>query len=132
MNNSNALTRSIFKLSVVCTVALTTAFSSYASDSDRITQLEKEVQELKLRLTKIEAPQNPSSNQQKSIVFTDSWKSLANWRSLKKGMSFDDVRAALGEPEKVRASGPITNWLYPSRSEVNFYQDKLDGWTEPR
>jgi outer membrane protein assembly factor BamE (lipoprotein component of BamABCDE complex) len=132
MNNSNALTRSIFKLSVVCTVALTTACSSYASDSDRITQLEKEVQELKLRLTKIEAPQNASSNQQKSIVFTDSWKSLANWRSLKKGMSFDDVRAVLGEPEKVGASGPITNWQYPSRSEVNFYRDKVDGWTEPR
>lgn len=59
-------------------------FSSFASDSERIAQLEKEVQELKLRLTKIEVPQNATSNQQRSIASNDGWKLLANWRSLKK------------------------------------------------
>jgi hypothetical protein len=107
-------------------------FSSFASDSDRIAQLEKEVQELKVRLIKIEMPQNATSNQHRSIASTDGWKFLANWRSLKQGMSYDDVRVVLGEPEKVRASGPLTYWYYSNRSEVNFYQDRLDGWTEPR
>jgi len=49
MNCSNSLIRPTLKLSVVGIVALTAAFSSFASDSDRIAQLEKEVLELKLR-----------------------------------------------------------------------------------
>ena len=105
-------------------------FSSFASDSERIAQLEKEVQELKLRLTKLEAPQTTTNTQQKPIVSTNGWKHLSNWRSLKKGMSYDDVRATLGEPERIKVGG-FTYWFYANRSYVIFYEDRLDSWTEP-
>lgn len=82
---------------------------TYASDSDRITQLEKEVQELKNRLTTLESPVNKAIVQ-KSTVTSDGWKNLANWRSLKKGSSYEEVRTILGEPEKVSASGRFTEW----------------------
>ncbi len=108
------------------------SLNSIASDSDRISQLEKEVQELKLRLTNLEAPQGNTSNRQKSLSTSDGWKTLANWRSLKKGISYDEVRATLGEPDKVRASGPLTFWYYLNRGDVKFYENRLDGWTEPR
>ncbi len=105
-------------------------FSSFASDSERITQLEKEVQELKTRLTNLESPANKAVAQ-KPTVKNDGWKNLANWRSLKKGMSYEDVRTTLGEPGRIQG-GSFTFWIYPDRGNVTFYNDKLDSWTEPR
>ena len=114
---------------VVC-LLLTLSFGSMASDTDRITQLEKEVQELKNRLTTLESPVNKAIVK-KSTVTSDGWKNLVNWRSLKKGMSFDEVRAILGEPGRIQG-GTLTNWTYPDRASVTFYNDRLDSWTEPR
>jgi len=119
------------KNSLLGCLFLTLSFGSMASDSDRITQLEKEVHELKKRLTFLESPVNKAVIQ-KSTVTNDGWKNLANWRSLKKGSSYDEVRTILGEPEKVSASGSITVWYYLNRSDVIFIRDKLDGWNEPR
>ena len=68
---------------LVVFLLLTLSFGSMASDSDRITQLEKEVQELKARLTNLESPVNKVVIQ-KTTVMSDGWKNLANWRSLKK------------------------------------------------
>ena len=121
----------LMKNSLVVCLLLTLSFGSIANDSVRITQLEKEVQELKNRLTTLESPANKAIVQ-KSTVTNDGWKNLANWRSLKKGSSYDEVRTILGEPVKVSASGPLTFWYYSNRCEINFYSDKLDGWNEPR
>jgi len=132
MNHSNSLIRSTFKLSIVGFFALTSTFSSFASDGDRITQLEKEVQELKLRLTNLESPQSKSLISPKVVVSADGWKSLNSWRSLKKGMSYEDVRGVLGEPATIRASGVVTFWGYANRGTVTYYDDRLDGWNEPR
>jgi len=115
---------------VVC-LLFTLSFGSMASDSDRITQLEKEVQELKNRLTTLESPVNKAIVQ-KSTVTNDGWKQLANWRSLKKGSSYEEVRTILGEPEKVRASGSVTFWSYSNRGGATFMDDRLYGWDEPR
>jgi hypothetical protein len=121
----------LLKNSLLGCLFLTLSFGSIASDSDRITQLEKEISELKTRLTSLESPVNKAIVQ-KSVLTNDGWKNLANWRLLKKGASFDDVRVTLGEPEKVRASGPFTYWSYSNRSEATFMDDRLYGWTEPR
>lgn len=110
---------------------LSFTLNCFANDGERITQLEKEVQELKQRLSKLEAPQSVSINQQRHITTGEGWKSLANWRSLKKGMSYDEVRAILGEPARVQG-GNFTLWFYSNRSNVDFYEDKLHGWSEPR
>jgi hypothetical protein len=111
-------------LSLIC-------LNSFASDSDRITQLEKEVQELKLRLANLEAPKSKINPDQKPVASSEGWKSVSNWRLLKKGMSYDQVKATLGEPARVQG-GSFTYWFYPNRSGVTFYEDKLDSWVEPR
>jgi|688.fasta_scaffold1121989_1 hypothetical protein len=108
------------------------AFSgvSQAQDGDRITQLEKEVQELKLRLTKLETPQGNLNSHQESIVSNEGWKLLANWRALKNGMSYEKVRATLGEPERI-TGGVVAFWSYPNRGSVEFINDQLTHWSEP-
>ena len=115
---------------VVC-LLLTLSFGSMASDGDRITQLEKEVQELKTRLSTLESPLNKAVIQ-KSTVTSEGWKNLANWRSLKKGSNYDEVRAILGEPERIRVSGSLTDWFYSNRGNATFVNDTLHGWNEPR
>ena len=115
---------------VVC-LLLTLSFGSMASDSDRITQLEKEVQELKARLRVLETPAPKPIVNNKPTTSTEGWKSLANWRSLKSGMSYDEVRAILGEPTRI-AGGNLAFWYYPNRGDVTFREDKLTNWVEPR
>jgi hypothetical protein len=110
---------------------LTFTLNSYGSDSVRIKQLEKEVQELKLRLSKLEGPQTITNQLERTIVSGEGWKSLANWRSLKNGMSYDEVRSILGEPSRVDG-GSIAHWHYSNRGRVIFFSDKLDRWEEPR
>jgi hypothetical protein len=102
-----------------------------AQDTDRIAQLEREISELKNRVTRLESPTVGSKSNTRTVPSGDGWKSIANWRSLKKGMSFDDVRAILGEPGRIQG-GTLTYWTYPDRGSVTFYNDRLDGWTEPR
>jgi hypothetical protein len=128
MRNSSILN---WKNTFIGVAALTISLSVYPADSDRIAQLEKEVQDLKVRISNLEGPQNNTSPIQKIVSPNDGWKRLANWRTLKKGMSFDEVRAILGEPGRIQG-GSFTFWTYPDRASVTFYNDRLDGWTEPR
>ena len=121
----------LMKNSLVVCLLLTLSFGSMASDSDRITQLEKEVQELKARLRVLETPAPKPIVNNKPTTSTEGWKSLANWRSLKSGMSYDEVRAILGEPTRI-AGGNLAFWYYPNRGDVTFREDKLTNWVEPR
>jgi hypothetical protein len=114
---------------VVC-LLLTLSFGSMASDTDRITQLEKEVQELKTRLSSLESALDKAVIQKPTLT-SEGWRKLANWRSLKKGMSFEEVREILGEPGRV-TGGTLTDWTYPDQARVTFLNDRLFGWTEPR
>ena len=63
---------------------------------------------------------------------TGDWKNRSNWRLLSKGMSKDQVRALLGDPEKIDASGPLENWRWkvPFGPSVTFYDEQVYGWDE--
>lgn len=126
--NLNALVRR----GVISLALLTGATTAMANASDRISLLEKEVKELKLRLANLESPQLTPSNRPKVVATKVGWKSLANWRSLIKEMSPDDVRGLLDEPITVRAAGDFTTWSYSSRGDVTFHQERVYGWTEPK
>jgi hypothetical protein len=105
---------------------------SLANDSDRITQLENELKQLKQRLSNLEKPPGTAVTSPKPIASTDGWKNLSNWRSVRKGMNPDEVRSVLGEPATVRATGPMTRWGYSNGGYVQFWDERLDGWNEPR
>ena len=131
MITSNKLSRSILNLCLIGSTTLILSTPSVAQDSERVKQLEKEVQDIKIRLSNLESP-SKSSDSQKQVV-AQKHKVIANWRMLKKGMSFDEVRAILGEPLRING-GTVTTWLYTDQvsiSRVNFFRDKLDDWSEP-
>lgn len=132
LENYKPALRSLMKCSVIGFTLLLAATASMASDSDRITALEREVQELKARLSQLEVPSSTNSNRPRAVVTQEGWKQLASWRSLKKGMTPDVVRSVLGEPANVRASGALTFWSYSNRGTVTFFGDLVDGWNEPR
>ncbi len=67
----------------------------------------------------------------KPVQTGDGWKALTNWRSLKSGMSPSDVRAVLGEPDRVKG-GDVAFWYYTNGGNVTFISDKVTSWTEPR
>jgi len=106
------------------------AFNSNAQDSERIGQLEKEIQEIKLRLSKLESLLSNPSKAQEHVTSGEGWKSVMNWRKLTKGMGTSDVQKILGEPQRVDG-GTITTWYYQNLGRVTFLEGKVDGWSEP-
>jgi outer membrane murein-binding lipoprotein Lpp len=124
-------TKALIRAGSIGCMLLTFTAGCYASDADRISQLERDVQELKARLANLEPPPGKTINPPKSVPAGKEWKVLANWRALKRGMSYDDVRGVLSEPERI-SGGSFTRWVYPNQGYVIFYSDKLDSWAEPR
>ncbi len=118
-------------ITMILFLSLGVAFNSYADDSDRIDHLEKEVQELKLRITKIESLLSNPDTAQEVVTSGDGWKSIANWRKLTTGMNPTDVRKILGEPQRVDG-GDIALWHYENEGEVMFINGKVKKWREPR
>jgi hypothetical protein len=92
------------------------------------TDLERRVHELEAVITEAVITSEPSQGQ--PLQASTRWRDLANWRRLRLGMKMDEVRALLGEPERVEA-GPVTYWRWPG-ANVFFMSGKLEGWSEPR
>ena len=123
MKNSLAL--------LLCALAFQVNAQSGATD-ERIRLLEAQILQLNGRVSALEGMLNQAKANQQPIVTGEGWKSLANWRKLKQGMSEDDVRALLGEPVRI-SGGDFAWWVYPDHGEVMFYQrEGVDKWTEPR
>jgi hypothetical protein len=133
---SNAHARVHLACGIVAIGLLSTIIpcSSYAQNSDRIGQLEKEIREIKLRLSRLEGNPGDSRNSQNNVLSSDRWKSKSNWRQLKTGMSTDDVRKLLGEPWYIKG-GSIEFWYYQKgtmESSLTFVQGHLNEWQEPQ
>jgi len=122
--------KSITTAVIAIVIVLATLFM-FGKLSERVWQLEEDVESLKLQITQLTSQTGSTNNRQKPHTSIDGWKNLTNWRSLKKGMSYDNVRQILGEPGRIQG-GSFTFWIYPDRGSVTFYNDRLDSWTEPR
>jgi hypothetical protein len=107
------------------------ALNANAQESNRVAQMEREIREIKLRLSKLESLLSNPGNAQESVASRDGWKSVMNWRKLYKDMSTGDVQKLLGEPHRVDG-GNLANWHYQNGGRVVFYEGKVDHWREPR
>jgi hypothetical protein len=130
MSKLNALTVVALKVAAVGLLPSMIVFNSCAQGVDRIGQLEQEIREIKLRLSKLEAPQVNSNSQQQPLITGEGWKSISNWRQLKNGMNASDVRTILGEPKRVQGGG-LALWYYQNGGSVTFMDEKLYQWREP-
>ena len=118
-------------IAIIGFLSLAVAFNANAHDSDRVDQLEKELQGIKLRLSKLESLLSNPSNAQKPVTSGEGWKSIMNWRKLTNGMSTSDVQRILGEPHRVDG-GTIATWYYQNGGRIIFYEGKVSQWMEPR
>lgn len=118
------------KIVIIGFLLLGVAFNASANDSDRIDKLEKQIQEINLRLSKLESLLSNPSKAQERVTPSEGWKSVSNWRKLQTGMSTSDVRSILGAPERVKG-GLITLWYYPHEGKVTFTDGKVFQWKEP-
>ena len=93
----------------------------------KVSQLESKVQQLeKLFLSK--------KNNGASLRDNDNsgdWKNKQNWRRLKNGMSKEEAKQILGEPDRIEAHGPLEFWRYPNGGRVSFFDEEINGWSEP-
>ncbi len=119
------------KIIAIGFVVSVVSFSAFAHDAERLTKLENEVQELKLKLSKLEMPTQAPVDSKSNVTSTDGWKSQKNWRNLTAGMSPSEVRGLLGEPQQIRG-GTVTIWIYQNNGDVAFLKDGLHAWREPK
>ena len=101
---------------------------------DKIHNLEEKVASLESRVSALEkiVSQRPPVAE---IQIGDAWKSKANWRQLKLGMTKEQVKGILGEPPNIFASGVIGDyWYYPDGLGGDAKFDTsglLESWKEP-
>lgn len=67
----------------------------------RVAALERRNDDLEKRLRVLESRLNPASPAPAAEPRSGDWHSLAYWRRLKRGMSYEEVRSLLGEPDQV-------------------------------
>jgi hypothetical protein len=115
----------------VVLLSLVVAFNANAKDSDRIDQVEKEVQALNLRISKLEPVQSTPSSDKEVVSSSEGWKSIASRRQLARSMSASDVKRILGEPHRVNGGG-IASWYYQNGGKVVFISGEVSSWSEPR
>ena len=96
----------------------------------RIELLERANTDLERRVCELEAVIKSEPSQGQPIQASTKWQDLVNWRRLRLGMKMDEVRALLGEPERVDA-GYVTYWRWTG-ANVSFISGKLEGWSEPQ
>lgn len=143
-NPTNARTRltmtttlRIALLAVLVAVATPGFAEGQQASSEKLAQrvelLELKVSDLEQRIRGLEALIKSEHSGARPMPTASSWRDLANWRQLRRGMPTDQARALLGDPDRVDTNGPITTWTWGSlEASLQFYDEKLDGWSEPR
>jgi hypothetical protein len=99
----------------------------------RIDHLERTTIELEQRVRELEALIRTEPSQGRPAAVSRQWRDIQNWRRLRMGMTMDQVRAILGEPERVVAgSRTMWHWGDTGIGHVTFDRSgRVDGWWEP-
>jgi TonB family protein len=103
--------------------------TSTASLLRRIELLESSNADLERRIRELESLIKSEPSHGRPIT-TPTRGELVNWRQLRRGMTMDEVRDLLGEPERVEG-GPVTTWRWANSSVYFIINDELAGWSEP-
>jgi hypothetical protein len=111
-------------------LSLAVAMNSNADDNDRLDLLEKEIRDLKIRISKLEAPSSKSGSQPEPLPSGEDWRFIPNWRKLTTSLGPSDVRKLLGEPDRIKG-GVVAYWYYHNDGEVTFLNDRVTSWNEP-
>jgi nitrogen fixation-related uncharacterized protein len=119
----------------VAIIALFWGIASAQLLEDRVRELERRVEQLEKQQSDRQQP--PSGAPRKATpAAPDGWRSMANWRTLKRGMTENEVRSVLGEPQKIDVGPLLTVWYYdyPRGGTVRLSSSdrRVEGWTEPR
>jgi len=105
--------------------------TSTASLLRRIELLESSNSDLERRVRELESLIKSKSSKGRPIATSARWQDLANWRQLRLGMTMDEVRELLGEPERVEG-GAFTIWQYADANVTFSPDNKLLSWSEPK
>ncbi|HJX35014.1 MAG TPA: outer membrane protein assembly factor BamE [Desulfatiglandales bacterium] len=124
-----------FIIITVSTLTFLTFYSNYTTaQDDEILMLQKKISELENRIKELEGILMIYKEPERILSETgQGWQNKKNWRSLKTGMTEEQVRSILGEPVK-RINGIRTLWYYPNifSSYLSFDEDgRLSVWNEP-
>lgn len=103
---------------------------SNASLISRIEQLEKTNANLERRLSEVEKLLKKTPASAQTVAGSSKSRDVANWRRLRVGMSMDEVRELLGEPERIEGGG-VATWHWTDANVV-FLSEKVAQWSEPR
>jgi hypothetical protein len=118
----------LFTVLVFIAMPVGAAESGAATDSN----LERRVVELEKRVSELEAISKNTPSKASRVATSGNWKDLQNWRQLRTTMSYDEVRALLGEPENIEG-GIVARWYWGSgEAYVVFVSDRLQRWSEPK
>ena len=126
-------------LTAIAASSIPAAAAGQAASADsllrRIEVLERKTTDLEQRVRELEALIRIEPSQSRPIPESSQWRDLQNWRRLRRGMTMDQVRTLLGEPERVTADTPWTYWFWErsGRANVRFdsRSEKVEGWSEP-
>ena len=97
---------------------------------EEIEWMEREVQELKSRILKLEAKLTGIKTKGEPDISGDGWKTLSSWRKLKAGMYYESVKKILGSAHRIDG-GIFAIWYYKNGGRVNFYDGGVTRWKEP-
>jgi outer membrane protein assembly factor BamE (lipoprotein component of BamABCDE complex) len=105
---------------------------------ERVIELERQLRELRERVGELERRLQPQEvSPPPGPTAGGNWRDRRNWQTLQRGMTTDQVRALLGEPEYIGDNPIHTYWRYGSRdrgAHVLFDKAsmKVNSWEEPR
>jgi hypothetical protein len=101
----------------------------------RIDLLERRTIDLEARVRELEALVRVEPARRPPVAASTKWRDVQNWRQLRLGMTMDQVRALLGEPERVDVNPIFSSWHWdpPSGPDVIFdsRSGRVTSWSEP-